>query len=32
VERAVKALHSAFERSGPGRLGQEEPFKAQETR
>jgi hypothetical protein len=32
VERAVKALQSAFELSGPGSLGQEEPFKAQETR
>ncbi len=28
VERAVQALHSAFELSGPGTTGQEEPFKA----
>src|SRR5262249_58752778 len=26
VERAVQALHSAFELSGPGTLGVEEPF------
>jgi aspartate kinase len=28
VERAVQALHSAFELSGPGTLGVEEPFRA----
>ncbi len=28
VERAVQALHSAFELSGPGSVGVEEPFKA----
>jgi aspartate kinase len=28
VERAVQVLHSAFELSGPGTLGEEEPFKA----
>ena len=28
VELAVKALHSAFELSGPGTLGEEEPFRA----
>jgi aspartate kinase len=28
VEQAVQALHSAFELSGPGTLGVEEPFKA----
>ncbi len=28
VERAVRALHSAFELSGPGTLGVEEPFRA----
>src|SRR5271167_3097722 len=27
VERAVQALHSAFELSGPGTVGEEEPFK-----
>jgi hypothetical protein len=32
VERAVQVLHRAFELSGLGSLGQEEPFKAQETR
>jgi hypothetical protein len=32
VERVVQALHSAFELCGPRSLGQEEPFKAQETR
>jgi aspartate kinase len=31
VERAVQALHSAFELSGPGTLGEEEPFKARQT-
>jgi aspartate kinase len=29
VERAVQVLHSAFELSGPGTVGEEEPFKAQ---
>ncbi len=28
VERAVGALHGAFELSGPGTIGKEEPFKA----
>jgi aspartate kinase len=28
VEQAVKALHSAFELSGPGTVGVEEPFRA----
>ncbi|MCW3030026.1 MAG: aspartate kinase [Solirubrobacterales bacterium] len=28
VERAVQALHSAFELSGPGTLGEEDPFQA----
>jgi aspartate kinase len=28
VERAVQALHSAFELSGPGTLGEEDPFEA----
>ena len=28
VERAVQALHSAFELSGPGTVGVEEPFRA----
>jgi aspartate kinase len=28
VERAVRALHSAFELSGPGTVGVEEPFRA----
>jgi aspartate kinase len=28
VERAVQALHSAFELSGPGTIGVEEPFRA----
>ena len=28
VERAVQALHSAFELSGEGTIGEEEPFKA----
>jgi aspartate kinase len=27
VERAVQALHSAFELSGPGTVGEEEPFR-----
>jgi aspartate kinase len=27
VEQAVQALHSAFELSGPGTIGEEEPFK-----
>jgi aspartate kinase len=31
VEHAVQALHSAFELSGPGTLGEEEPFKARQT-
>ena len=28
VERAVQALHSAFELSGPGTIGEEDPFEA----
>jgi len=28
VEQAVQVLHSAFELSGPGTIGEEEPFKA----
>jgi aspartate kinase len=31
VEQAVQALHSAFELSGPGTVGVEEPFKAREA-
>jgi len=31
VERAVQSLHSAFELSGPGTIGVEEPFKAREA-
>jgi aspartate kinase len=31
VEHAVQALHSAFELSGPGTLGEEEPFKARQA-
>ena len=31
VEHAVQALHSAFELSGPGTLGEEQPFKARQT-
>jgi aspartate kinase len=31
VERAVQALHSAFELSGEGTVSEEEPFKAQQT-
>jgi aspartate kinase len=31
VERAVRALHSAFELSGPGTLGEEEPFSARQA-
>jgi aspartate kinase len=31
VERAVQALHSAFELAGPGTVGEEEPFKARQT-
>jgi aspartate kinase len=31
VERAVQALHSAFELSGPGTIGVEEPFKARQA-
>jgi aspartate kinase len=31
VERAVQVLHSAFELSGPGTVGEEQPFKAQKT-
>jgi aspartate kinase len=31
VERAVQALHSAFELSGPGTVSEEEPFKARQT-
>jgi len=30
VERAVQVLHSAFELSGPGTVGEEEPFKARQ--
>ena len=32
VEQAVQALHSAFELSGPGTLGVEQPFGAREAR
>jgi aspartate kinase len=31
VPRAVQALHSAFELSGPGTVGEEEPFKARQA-
>jgi aspartate kinase len=31
VERAVALLHSAFELSGPGTIGEEEPFRAREA-
>ena len=31
VERAVQVLHSAFELSGSGTIGEEEPFKARKT-
>jgi len=31
VARAVQALHSAFELSGPGTVGEEEPFKARQA-
>ena len=31
VERAVQVLHGAFELSGPGTVGEEEPFKARQT-
>ena len=31
VEQAVQVLHSAFELSGPGTIGEEEPFKARQT-
>src|SRR5205807_8137898 len=31
VSHAVQALHSAFELSGEGTLGEEEPFRARET-
>jgi len=31
VERAVQVLHSAFELSGPGTVGEEDPFKARQT-
>jgi aspartate kinase len=31
VELAVQVLHSAFELSGPGTLGEEQPFKAPQT-
>jgi aspartate kinase len=31
VPQAVKALHSAFELSGPGTVGEEEPFKARQA-
>jgi aspartate kinase len=30
VEQAVQLLHSAFELSGPGTLGEEQPFKARQ--
>ena len=32
VERAVRALHGAFELSGPGTVGAEEPFRARGAR
>ncbi len=31
VEQAVQSLHAAFELSGPGTVGVEEPFKARPT-
>jgi aspartate kinase len=31
VERAVQILHGAFELSGPGTIGEEEPFKARQA-
>jgi aspartate kinase len=31
VAHAVQALHSAFELSGPGTVGEEQPFKARQT-
>ncbi len=31
VERAVQVLHSAFELSGPGTIGEEQPFEARQT-
>jgi aspartate kinase len=31
VEQAVQVLHSAFELSGPGTLGEEQPFRAPQT-
>jgi aspartate kinase len=31
VEQAVALLHSAFELSGPGTVGEEEPFRARQT-
>ena len=31
VPQAVQALHSAFELSGPGTVGEEEPFKARQA-
>jgi len=31
VERAVRVLHGAFELSGPGTIGEEEPFKARQA-
>ncbi len=31
VSQAVQALHSAFELSGPGTVGEEEPFKARQA-
>jgi aspartate kinase len=31
VERAVQVLHSAFELSGPGTIGEEQPFEARPT-
>jgi aspartate kinase len=31
VEQAVQALHSAFELSGPGTIGEEEPFKVRKA-
>jgi aspartate kinase len=31
VEQAVQALHSAFELSGPGTIGAEEPFRVRGT-
>ncbi len=31
VPQAVQALHTAFELSGPGTVGEEEPFKARQA-